>query len=164
MRKLLVIVFALLGSSSRQPATAAALTPSQEVRTMTGSYNCVTHDGHQTWRFHSANTAWGEWLHVVATFAPQNGAPADDARVYVGFDRDAKQWNIISIDGSGSYYTRRSSSPNLNNSQWIDAYPADGARATLTISSLRQYTFDLTTPHGTKPSTLSHTVCTRATG
>jgi hypothetical protein len=128
-----------------------------------GAFDCVTHgsDG-LTWRFHSVNQPWGSWVRADTTFAPQNGHPRDTGSTFVGFDADAKQWNIVAIDASGSYYTRYSKSPSFKGSHWMDGYPADGARATIGVTAAG-YTFDLTTPPEHGRSGWSHTVCTRAT-
>lgn len=127
-----------------------------------GTFDCVTHESSGTvWRFHSVNRAWGPWVRVNTTFAPQNGQPADSASVFVGFDAKAKQWNIIAIDIDGSYYTRSSASKAFDGSHWVDVYPADGAKAIVGLRGKRQYTFDLVTagPKGHAPT--SHTLCTR---
>jgi hypothetical protein len=126
-----------------------------------GSYACVTHDGAQTWHFTSTNTAWGAWLRAATVFAPQNGAPRQTAVTFVGFDGDAKRWNIVSLNALGSYYTRSSSSRDFNGSRWTDAYPADGATATIGVSPAGDYSFDLKTPKSNGTASWSHTRCTR---
>jgi hypothetical protein len=134
-----------------------------KVAGIVGSFECVTHgsDG-LTWRFRSVNQPWGSWVRADTTFAPQNGRPRDTGSTFVGFDNDAKRWNIIAIDSGGSYYTRYSKSPSFNGSHWIDGYPADGARATIGVTAAG-YTFDLATPPERGRSGWSHTVCARAT-
>lgn len=127
-----------------------------------GTFNCVTHEsGGSVWHFHSVNRAWGAWVRVETTFAPQNGQPADSASVFVGFDAKAKQWNIISIDIDGSYYTRSSRSQAFGGSRWVDVYPADGSKAVVGLRGKRQYTFDLVTAGKKGRSSSSHTICTR---
>jgi hypothetical protein len=133
------------------------------VSAIVGSYDCVTHgsDG-LTWRFHSENRTWGSWVRADTIFAPQNRHPRDTGSTFVGFDEDAKQWNIVAIDTGGSYYTRYSRSPSFNGSHWMDGYPADAARATIGVTA-SGYTFDLVTPPKHGRTGWSHTVCTRAT-
>jgi hypothetical protein len=134
-----------------------------KVAPIVGSFDCVTHGSNGlTWRFRSVNQPWGSWVRADTTFAPQNGRPRDTGSTFVGFDDDAKQWNIIAIDTAGSYYTRYSKSPSFNGSHWIDGYPADGARATIALTATG-YTFDLTTPLEHGSSGWSRTACTRAT-
>lgn len=141
----------------------AARSAPSEVAAIVGSYNCVTHasDG-LTWHFQSVNQPWGSWVRADTTFAPQNGRPRDSGSTFVGFDSNAKQWNIVAIDRGGSYYTRYSKSPSFDGSHWSDGYPADGARATIGVTAAG-YTFDLATPPEHGRSGWSHTVCTRAT-
>jgi hypothetical protein len=137
---------------------AAAMTPAQQVYQLVGTHACVNHESTGTvWRFTSVNEPFGAWLRASATFAPQNGQAAQTAVTFIGYDSDAKQWNIVSVSHDGSYYTRASTSRDLNGSRWTDAYPADGAKAIIRIPSATVYTFDLTTPQGAH----SHVVCTR---
>lgn len=137
--------------------TATAATHPQQVHSLVGTYACVNRESTGTvWRFTSINEPYGAWLRASSTFAAQNGQPAQTAVTFVGYDAQAKQWNIVSISNDGSYYTRASTSRVLNGSRWTDAYPADGAKAIITIPSAGTYTFDLTTPQGVR----SHVVCT----
>jgi hypothetical protein len=137
---------------------AAAMTPAQQAHQLVGTHACVNHESTGTiWRFTSVNEPYGAWLRVSSTFAPQNGQPAQTAVTFIGYDPDAKQWNIVSVNQGGSYYTRASTSRDLNGSRWTDVYPADGAKAIVRIPSATAYTFDLTTPQGVH----SHVVCTR---
>ncbi len=149
-RKFLVIAAIVL--------SATAATQTQQVHGLVGTYACVNHESTgTTWRFTSVNEPYGAWLRASSTFAPQNGQPAQTAVTYVGYDPDAKQWNIVSVSNGGSYYTRASASHALDGSRWTDAYPADGAKAIIRTPNATEYTFDLTTPQGAR----SHVVCTR---
>lgn len=143
----LVIAVALLGAS---PPSATSIV---------GTFNCLTRAGTATFHFHSENHPWGVWVRADTTFPTQGGQPADVSSTFVGYDSDAKQWNIISIDRAGSYYTRMSKSPAFSGSHWTDGYPADGGQAVITVTP-KQYSFDLTTP-GTDGPHISHTVCSR---
>jgi hypothetical protein len=154
-----VVLIAWVCVASHLPAWASP-TPQRGIQSIAGSYNCTTQDGHHTWHFHSVNAVWGAWLRLDTTYSPQNGAPADIAQTFVGFDNGAKRWNIVSIHQPGSYYTRHSESRKINGSRWIDDYPADGGRATLNISG-SGYRFDLTTPNGDRSAHVQVT-CTRA--
>lgn len=139
----------------------AAASPAQSAHEIVGTYHCVTREtGHPTWHFTSTNTAWGAWMRADATFPPQNGAPADKASTFVGFDRTAKRWSIVSLDLDGSYYTRHSTSPTFDGSRWTDNFPADGGTAIIRVSNSRDYTFDFTGRSGPR-SDVSHTTCTR---
>jgi hypothetical protein len=136
----------------------AAMPPAQQARQLVGTYACINHESSGTvWRFTTVNEPFGAWLRASSNFAPQNGQPAQTAVTYVGYDPGSKQWNIVSVSNGGSYYTRASTSRDLNGSRWTDAYPADGAKAIIRIPSPTEYTFDLTTPQGAG----SHVVCTR---
>jgi hypothetical protein len=142
------------------PAAAAAA-DAPGVASIAGTFNCVTHTNDGTiWRFHSVNHPWGAWVRADTTFAPQNGLPAQVSSTFVGFDAAAKQWNIVSIDRAGSYYTRYSSSPAFNGSQWTDGYPADGAHAMIHVTP-QQYTFDFRAAPKNGKSDASRTICTR---
>lgn len=128
---------------------------------MAGAYQCVNREtGGVVWRFASNNTIDGPWLVVHTTFAPQNGQGAQKGVTYVGYDSDAKRWNIVAIQSTGSYYTRSSTSTDINGSRWTDGYPSDGGRAVLRIPSTQKYTFDLVTPQDKGPAVESHVVCT----
>ncbi|HZT03216.1 MAG TPA: hypothetical protein VFA39_13215 [Steroidobacteraceae bacterium] len=160
------VVFALILAASAcvanfSTASAATTTPS-ELEAIVGTFNCVTHaSGGAIWRFHSVNRAWRGWVRADTTFAPQNGQPADAAFTFVGFDSNTKQWNIVSVDNDGSYYTRSSKSKSFDGSHWVDGYPADGARAVIRLRGKRQYTFDLASPGPKGRAETSNTVCTR---
>lgn len=137
---------------------ATAATQSQEVYGLIGTYSCINHESTGTvWRFTSVNEPYGAWMRASSTFAAQNGQPAQTAVTFVGYDAQAKQWNIVSVSDNGTYYTRASTSRELNGSRWTDAYPADGAKAIIRMPSATEYTFDLTTPQGVR----SNVVCTR---
>jgi hypothetical protein len=126
-----------------------------------GTFDCVTRDNTGTvWRFHSVNRHWGSWVRADTTFAPQNGQTADTASTYVGFDASAKQWNIVSLDTGGSYYTRYSKSTAFHGSNWKDGYPSDGATAVIRVSSTG-YTFDYTGAPKSGRSDRSLTTCSR---
>lgn len=156
-RVLFVSILAASACLASSNVSADAATPSG-LEAIVGTFNCVTHEsGGTVWHFHSVNRAWGAWVRVETSFAPQNGQPADSASVFVGFDAKAKQWNIISADIDGSYYTRSSRSRAFDGSHWVDRYPADGAKAVVGLRGKQQYTFDLVST-GAKSS---HTVCTR---
>jgi hypothetical protein len=151
------LVCAGIGSAAR--ATGAQ---EQSVHTIIGRYACVTQESnHRTWRFQSVNSAWGAWLRADTTFAPQNGEPADTAATFVAYDSAAKRWNIVSLDVSGSYYTRFSTSRAFNGSRWIDGYPADNGRAVLKIFGSKRYTFDFLAAQESRSGTRSHTICNR---
>lgn len=160
-RVLFVSIVAVSACVATSKASAATTTPSG-LEAIVGTFNCVTHasDG-SVWRFHSVNRAWGAWVRADTTFAPQNGQPADTASTFVGFDASTKQWNIVSVDNDGSYYTRSSTSKSFDGSHWVDGYPADGAKAVIRVRGKQQYTFELVGrgPNG-RPAT-SSTVCTR---
>ena len=126
-----------------------------------GTYQCVNHEtGGTVWRFTSNNTIYGPWLVAHSTFVAQNGQPAQTGVTYVGYDSDAKRWNIVSVSSTGSYYTRSSRSPDVNGSRWIDDYPNDGARAVIRIYGAQKYTFDLVAPQNKGLAVESHVVCT----
>lgn len=152
-------IFFLLAALAFRGLDVAEAAPG--LPSMLGTYQCINHEGATVWRFTSSNTIYGSWILVHASFAPQNGQPAQRALTFVGFDPDSKRWNIISIDSGGSYYTRYSASPDVNGSHWVDGDPADGARSVLRIKGPHQYTFDLTLPGERGTSTISHVVCTR---
>lgn len=128
-----------------------------ELTFLIGSFNCVTHASQRTWHFTSTNAAWNSWVNARTYFAPQNGQPADVASTYVGYDADAKAFNIVSLDADGSWFSRKSTSRALNGTRWNDIYPADGTRAHLTFPDGRHYVFETTDVKGG----LSKTVCTR---
>jgi hypothetical protein len=133
-RSFLLAVTLLLGT--------AAIAPQDEAHSLVGTYSCVTRDtDHTTWRFTTVNAPFGAWLRLYATFAPQNGAPARTAFTYLGYDPSNKRWNIVSMSSGGSYYTRYSTSGDLNGSRWVDGYPADGGKAVIAIPSATEYTF-----------------------
>jgi hypothetical protein len=141
----------------------AGSTTATGLASIIGAFNCVTHESSGVvWHFHSVNHLWGAWVRADTTFAPQNGQPANSASTFVGFDRDAKRWNIVSLDIAGSYYTRYSGSAAFNGSRWADGYPADGANAVIRLRGTRQYTFDLVSPGRGGRAETSSTVCTRA--
>jgi hypothetical protein len=134
-----------------------AIAPRDEAHSLIGTYSCVTRStDHTTWRFTTVNAPFGAWLRLYATFAPQNGAPAQTNFTYLGYDQTSKRWNIVSMRSSGSYYTRFSTSRELNGSRWVDGYPADGGTAVITIPSPSQYLFAFTTAEDR-----SLTTCTR---
>lgn len=160
-RVLFVSILAASASLANSDVRANPATP-PGLEAIVGTFNCVTHEsGGTIWHFHSVNQAWGAWVHVETTFAAQNGQPADEASVLVGFDAKAKQWNIISADSDGSYYTRSSRSQAFDGSHWVDRYPADGAKAVVALRGKRQYTFDLVSARTNGRAESSHTVCTR---
>ncbi|HEX5206620.1 MAG TPA: hypothetical protein VFW10_02355 [Steroidobacteraceae bacterium] len=160
-RVLFVSIIAASACLANSTVSAATPTPSG-LEALVGTFNCVTHASDGTvWRFHSVNRPWGRWVRADTTFAPQNGQPGDTASTFVGFDGNAKQWNIVSIDNDGSYYTRSSRSGSFDGSHWVDGYPADGAKAVIRLRDKRQYTFDLITPGAKGRAATSNTVCTR---
>jgi hypothetical protein len=143
-------------------AVRAAPTPAQAVHALAGTYQCVDRESTgRTWRFVTVNKPYESWLQLNATYPAQNGAPRGTAITFLGFDADAKRWNIIAVSGTGSYYTRYSTSPALDGSKWTDGFPADGGRATIRTFGSGRYTFELTTPAKTGPATSSDVVCTR---
>lgn len=146
-------------------ATALFLTgmsPREEVHSLAGRFECITKDSqNQIWRVSTVNKPYGAWLRLDARYPAQNGQPAGTAITLVGFDNSEKRWNIVSVDGDGTYYTRYSTSHHFDGSQWVDGFPADGGRAVVRITSSAEYTFDLTTPTGSGKTSRSHTVCMR---
>lgn len=159
------IIFASIAATSSFLANSATSTDAATLpglAAIVGTFDCVTHAaGGVVWRFHSINRAWGAWVRVDTTFAPQNGQPADTASTFVGFDTQAKRWNIVSIDRDGTYYTRLSKSKAFDGSQWVDGYPADGAQAVIRVRGNRQYTFALVARRSHGQAQTSTTVCTR---
>lgn len=140
---------------------AAALPPNAQI--IVGTYDCiVSSGGRRIDRFQSVNTAWRTWLQVTTTSASTAGKPPDVAHVFVGFDPEAKRWNIVGVDSSGSYWTRHSTSKAFDGSRWIDDYPADGGTAVVRVlKSGAEYTFDLSLPKGNGASDSSRVVCMR---
>jgi hypothetical protein len=144
------------------PVASASPPAGQGVSAIVGTYDCVTHDSSgKTWRFRSVNAAWGAWVRAATTFAPQNGQPKRVGQTFVGFDSDAKRWNVVALDAGGSYYTRLSGSREFDGSRWTDGYPADGGKAVIGTPNSRQYTFDFTGAQTNGRADVSHTVCTR---
>ncbi len=74
-------------------------------------------------------------------FPAENGQRAQMAVTFVGFDPDAKRWNIAVVNDGGSCYTRYGSSPDFNGSRWVDGYPADGGQAITTLGSGKLFRF-----------------------
>jgi hypothetical protein len=141
----------------------AAAAPQPGVHSIVGTYDCVVYaDGRRVDHFRSVNVAWKAWVHVTTTRDAEKGKPPDVSETYVGFDADAKRWNIVGVDASGSYWTRHSTSQLFDGSRWIDDYPADGGTAIVRVrGSGAQYTFDLSLPKSNGSSDNSHVVCTR---
>jgi hypothetical protein len=139
---------------------AVAPTPSAQV--LTGTYACRdTGNQGPDWHFTSENISFGQWVRAKTSFPPQNGTGANISQAFVGYDRGAKRWNIVVINDDGSYYTRYSTSPQLNGSQWKDLNPADGGTAVITLPNSKQYVFDF---HGApKGGKIEHdrVVCTK---
>jgi hypothetical protein len=106
------------------------MSPQQEVHSLSDRFECITRDSQsQTWRLLTVNKPFGAWLRLDAMYPAQHGQPAGSAITLVGFDKSTKRWNIVSVDGDGTYYTRYSTSRDFNGSRWIDGDPADGGRA-----------------------------------
>jgi hypothetical protein len=159
-RTLLVAVIVANACFANSDVSANATTPTG-LDAIIGTFDCITHGGGVVWRFHSSNHAWGAWVRADTTFAPQNGQPADRASTFVGFDATTRQWNIISIDADGSYYTRYSKSRSFDGSHWLDGYPADGAKALIRTEGKRRYTFALVSPGRSGRDHTAKTECTR---
>ncbi len=120
-----------------------AITPAPNAQVLTGTYACNDTDNQgPSWHFTSENVAFGEWVRAKTSFAAQNGAAAHVSQAFVGYDRDAKRWNIVVVNDDGSYYTRYSTSAQLDGSHWTDLEPADGGRAVITVPNPKQYVFD----------------------
>jgi len=163
-RRLLIVVSAgMLWVSCEAGASAPPSRAGQAVRSLVGTYRCVDHDSTgQTWKFTSINDMFGAWLRVHAVHPPQNGAAADTATVFVGYDNSDRRWNIVSVDADGSYYTRSSRSGAFDGSRWQDDYPRDGGRAVVRTFGSSRYSFDFTLPTTKGAAVESHVVCTRA--
>jgi hypothetical protein len=159
-----VLLVSIVGASAcfASPDVGAGVKLAPGLSSIVGTFDCVTHaSGGVVWRFHSVNRAWGAWVRADTTFAPQNNQPGDIASTFVGYDAQAKRWNIISIDTDGSYYTRYSRSGAFDGSQWADGDPADGGKAVIRVHGGEQYTFELVVRRNGRDET-SVTVCTRA--
>jgi hypothetical protein len=152
-------VFCITSSAAAAPASSTAELP---VHSLVGTYQCVDRESTgREWKFTSVNDAFGAWLRVHATYAPQNGAAGDAKTVFLGYDGSNKRWNIIGVDVGGSYYTRSSRSAALDGSQWNDDYPPDGGQAVIRTFGSARYTFDFTLPAAKGSSVKSRVVCTR---
>jgi hypothetical protein len=137
--------------------------PGVGLNAIVGAFDCVTETSDKmTWRFHTVNHPWDAWVRGDLAFSPQNGQPALYGSNYIGYDPAAKQWNIIALFKPGSYYTRYSHSVSFDGSQWLDGYPADGARAVIRTYNGAKYTFEFHQPamKGQPPNS-SMTTCTR---
>jgi hypothetical protein len=141
-----IIVFA-----TSVPARTTAKPAASELTNMLGYWDCTERDttGH-TSRFRSNNTRYGTWLRLNAAFAAEPGQKPLTAVTFIGFDSGNKRWIISSTQSSGDYFVRASVSKHLSGSWWVDAYPADGATAVLTISPPDQWTFALSQVSGVK--------------
>ena len=124
-------------------ASTTATAPPQSSHALVGTYTCRENDSPgPKWHFTSVNTPFGGWVRARASAPAQNGQPAGVSDAFVGYDRNAKRWNIVVVNDDGSYYTRESSSSALDGSQWKDRDPADGGQAEITLPNPNQYVFD----------------------
>jgi hypothetical protein len=152
VRALLVAMILVLGATMTAQAKDAHL--------MSGTYRCLTHgNSGPDWHFVSVNKPYGAWLRADTAFPAQNGAPAQSAVAFVGFDTDAKRWSIVVVNGDGSYYTRYSISSELDGSRWTDLDPADGGQARITLPRIGEYIFDFQQTEKNGKTDRSHTVC-----
>lgn len=153
MKTLLMTVVALALTATAAPASQS---PPME---MVGTFQCVNHvSGGTVIRFTATNTIYGPWLRVSTVFHTQS---PETALTFLGYDSGSKRWNIVSVNSAGSYFTRNSTSVDVNGSHWVDADPKDGGRAVLSFSP-QQWTFDLVVPGAGTSSVHSHVICTRA--
>lgn len=131
---------------------------------LAGTFACITHDNQgPDYRFTSVNAPYGAWLRARTSFPAQNGQPAQTSEAFVGFDPNLKRWNIVVIGDDGSYYTRSSTSAQLNGSRWKDRDPADGGQAEITIPNPHRYVFDFRQALKAGKTEHSRTVCTKTT-
>jgi hypothetical protein len=161
LARLLILCIAL---SCLGAYTVASAAPSaNEALNIVGEYNCVTRDSSGlTSTFHSSNTASAPWLRAQTSAPAAKGSPAYSGLVFVAFDAKAKRGSIIGVDSSGTYWTRHSTSPHFDDSQWIDVDPADGTRATIKVrNSGGEYTFTSQAPKPGGGVSRASTVCTR---
>jgi hypothetical protein len=156
--KLYVLFVTLLCALAMFTAQSSAADLSSQVESLRGNYGCITRyaDG-RSYRFQTHNAMFGKWLRLDATFPAQGGLTAFTAVTFLGFDRAANRWDIVSVNPQ-SYYTRTSVSSQLADSRWNDEDPADGGRARLHIYGNQHYRFDLDVPMG-KQNVTSSTDC-----
>ena len=158
-----IAVAAIVSSGAPSYAASAAASAQQAtVKSLTGNWTCVTHtsDG-KTWHESDANTMWGTWLKVDATYPAQNGQPAGTGMTFFGYDAKHSRWIVTSVDTGGGYSSSYSNSPAWSGSKWHDGYPNNNGSGSVTASA-NQFVIDGSGPNDQGKVVTSHEVCSKS--
>lgn len=156
--------FALAAAAAVSFSTlAAGATPQQTVSSLTGTWNCVTHDSmHKTWKETDVNAMFGSWLKSDTTYPAQNGQKAATATNFFGYDAKNKRFITMGVDTGGGYGTSYSTSATFDGAHWSNGYPVRPGTSITHMSNPNEYTVDYSGPGNSGKHITSHAVCTRS--